>query len=55
MQNDDSIQNHQSISLRSDSHLPKKNLFVSFSESPLKMTKNALLFHLKSSSRSQDI
>ena len=34
-------------SLKSDSHLPKKNCFNCFTESPLKMTKNAFYFILK--------
>ena len=41
--------------LTSDSHLPKKILFICFNESPLKMIKKCVLFHLKSSFRSQDI
>ena len=40
---------------KSDSHLPKKFLYICFNESPFKMMKNAFLFHLKSSFRSQDI
>ena len=40
--------------LKSDSHL-SKNFVICFIESPLKMMKNAFLFHLKSSFRSQDI
>ena len=32
---------------RSDSHHPKKKLFYSFTESPLKMMKNAFYFILK--------
>ena len=33
--------------LKSDSHLPKKFLFICFNESPLKMMKNAFYFILK--------
>ena len=33
--------------LKSDSHLPKKNYFIYFNESPLKMTKNAFYLILK--------
>ena len=33
--------------LKSDSHLPKKFLFICFNESPLKMMKNAFYFTLK--------
>ena len=32
---------------QSDSHLPKKNCFIYFIESPLKMMKNAFYFILK--------
>ena len=39
--------------LKSDSHLPKKFLFICFNENPLKVMK--FLFHLKRSFRSQDI
>ena len=37
-----------------DSQLPK-NLFLIFNESPLKMIKNAILFHVKNSFYSWDI
>ena len=33
--------------LKSDSHLPKKFLFIYFNESPLKIMKNAFYFILK--------
>ena len=33
--------------LKSDSHLPKKFLFIYFNESPLKMMKNAFYFILR--------
>ena len=33
--------------LKSDSHLPKKFLFICFNESPLKIMKNAFYFILK--------
>ena len=33
--------------LKSDFHLPKKFIFICFSESPLKLTKNAFYFILK--------
>ena len=33
--------------LKSDSHLPKKFLFICFNESPLKMMKNVFYFILK--------
>ena len=33
--------------LKSDSHLPKKNCVICFIESPLKMMKNAFYFTLK--------
>ena len=33
--------------LKSDSHLPKKFLFIYFNESPLKLMKNAFYFILK--------
>ena len=36
-----------SSKLKSGSHLPKKFLFLSFNESPLKMMKNAFYFILK--------
>ena len=42
------------IYLKSGSHFPK-NCFICFNESPLKMMKNAFLFHVKSSFRSQNI
>ena len=35
------------MSLKLDSHLPKKFLFICFNESPLKMMKNAFYFILK--------
>ena len=35
------------LELKSDSHLPKKFLFIRFNESPLKMMKNAFYFILK--------
>ena len=37
----------QLVQLKSDSHLPKKLLFISFNESSLKMMKNAFYFILK--------
>ena len=36
-----------SRSVKLDSHLPKKFLFIYFNESPLKMMKNAFYFILK--------
>ena len=33
--------------LKLDSHLPKKNIFICFNESPLKMMENAFYFVLK--------
>ena len=39
---------------KSDSHLPKEFCFIWFNKSPLKMMKNASLFHLKNSFGSQD-
>ena len=36
-----------SLQLKSDSHLPKKFLFICVNESPLKMMKNAFYFILK--------
>ena len=41
--------------LKSDSQPPKKNCFICFNESPLKMMKNVFSFYLKSSFRAQDI
>ena len=35
------------IKLKSDSHLPKKTLFICFNDSPSKMMKNAFYFILK--------
>ena len=35
------------LNLKSDSHHPKKFLFISFNESPLKIMKNAFYFILK--------
>ena len=35
------------MTLKSDSHLPKKFLFIYFNESPLKMMENAFYFILK--------
>ena len=37
---------NDSINLKSDSHLPKKFLFICFNESPLEMMKNAFYFIL---------
>ena len=34
-------------SIKSDSHLPKKHLFILFDENPLKMMKKSLYFILK--------
>ena len=33
----------------------KKNFFICFNDSPMKIIKNVFLFHIKSSFRSQDI
>ena len=35
------------MDLKSDSHLPKRNCFISFNEKPLKMMKNPFYFILK--------
>ena len=43
------------MTLKSDSHLPKKFFIICFNDSPSKMMKNAFLFHLKSSFHSQHI
>ena len=45
----------KNLILKSDSHLPKKFLFIFFNESPLKMIKKCFLFYLKSSFFSQGI
>ena len=42
-----SNQEGEQNSLKSNSHLPKKNRFICFNESPLKMINNALNFILK--------
>ena len=41
--------------LKLGSHIPRKNCFICYNENPLKMMKNAFLFHFKSSFRAQDI
>ena len=38
-----------SVHLKSNSHFPKKIIFICFNDSPSKMLRNAFLFHLKSS------
>ena len=39
--------NNASVSLKSDSHLPKKFISICFNESPSKVMKNAFYFTLK--------
>ena len=41
--------------LKSDPHLPNKIRFIYFNKSLSEMMKNAFLFHLKGSFRSEDI
>ena len=36
------------MNLKSNSYLPKKNCFIRFNESPLKITKNILYFKISS-------